>query len=186
MLLCWLARKDSNLRSPDPESVNQNQAREPRLERAADRRRPPNRGAHPEMSQMLIPKTERVCCPVWATPILPRACSTSGRARGGHRRKTVCGARPSVSLRCWLVWSGYVFRGRRRPTMDPTAKNRGRLCPGRSGACWRSTVPAHAARGTSRVPRCGSCASGATICGVHQEAPWVRRGVGVPVQRRSP
>jgi hypothetical protein len=24
------------------------------------------------MSQMLIPKTERVCCPIWATPILPR------------------------------------------------------------------------------------------------------------------
>jgi hypothetical protein len=51
-----------------------NQPREPRSERAAGLRRPPNRGesdAHPEMSQMPIPKTERVCCPIWATLILP-------------------------------------------------------------------------------------------------------------------
>ena len=69
----WLARKDSHLRSPDPESVYRNQAREPPFERAAGLCRPPNRGesgAHPEMSQMPIPKTERVCCPIWASPIL--------------------------------------------------------------------------------------------------------------------
>ena len=62
--------------SSDPESVNRNQAREPRLERAAGRRRPPKRGesgAHSVMSQMLIPKTERVCCPNWATQILSPA-----------------------------------------------------------------------------------------------------------------
>ena len=71
----WLARKDSNLRSPDPESVYRNQAREPPFERAAGLSRPPNRGesgAQPEMNQMLIPKTERVCCPNWATLILQR------------------------------------------------------------------------------------------------------------------
>ncbi len=37
------------------------------------RRRPPNRGesgAHPKMSQKPIPKTERVCCPMWASPIV--------------------------------------------------------------------------------------------------------------------
>ena len=65
----WLARKDSNLRSPDPESVARIRPREPRFERAAGLSRPPNRGesdAHPEMSQMPIPKTERVCCPIWA------------------------------------------------------------------------------------------------------------------------
>ena len=68
-LWCWLARKDSNLRSPDPESVARNQPREPPFERAAGLSRPPNRGesdAHSEMSQMPIPKTERVCCPIWA------------------------------------------------------------------------------------------------------------------------
>ena len=73
MLWCWLARKDSNLRSPDPESVARIRPREPPFERAAGFRRPPNRGesgAHSEMSQTLIPQTERVCCPIWATQIL--------------------------------------------------------------------------------------------------------------------
>jgi hypothetical protein len=70
----WLARKDSNVRSPDPESGARIRPRKPPFEREAGLRRPPNRGesgAHPEMSQMSIPKTERVCCPIWATPILP-------------------------------------------------------------------------------------------------------------------
>ena len=52
---CWLARKDSNLRSPDPESVPRNQPCEPPFERGVGRRRPPNRGesgAHSEMNQM--------------------------------------------------------------------------------------------------------------------------------------
>ena len=62
--------------SPDPESGTRNQPREPRLEHAAGLCPPPNRGesgAHPEESQMPIPKTEGVCCPNWATPILSSA-----------------------------------------------------------------------------------------------------------------
>jgi hypothetical protein len=78
-LWCWLARKDSNLRSPDPESVYRNQAREPPFERVAGLSRPPNRGesgANPEMSLRPIPKTERVCCPIWTIAILPRGAGS--------------------------------------------------------------------------------------------------------------
>ena len=111
----WLARKDSNLRSPDPESVARNQPREPPFERAADRRRPSNRGesgAHPEMSQMPSPKTERVCCLSGRTesrpsravdgsptlqgapsPMLCRIRDRSHRRRGARLRKGV--ARPT-------------------------------------------------------------------------------------------
>jgi hypothetical protein len=100
----WLARQDSNLEPPDPESIARIRPHQPRIERAAGLSRPPNRGesdAHPEMSQMPFPKTERVCCPIWArqfyrdgvellrdpriVEIVRRALVYRGTA-GGHRR----------------------------------------------------------------------------------------------------
>ena len=94
-LVVWLARKDSNLRSPDPESVARIRPREPRFERAAGLSRPPNRGesdAHPEMSQMPIPKSERVCCPIWASRVY------CGSLDGSTARRRLEGRHPS-SLR---------------------------------------------------------------------------------------
>lgn len=70
----WTVWKDTYARYPYSESVDRNQGREPRFERATGFWRPPNRGesgAHPEMSQMPIPKTERVCCPIWASRFYP-------------------------------------------------------------------------------------------------------------------
>jgi hypothetical protein len=60
MLWCWLARKDSNLRSPDPESGALPLSHAPASELAEGL--PPRRiwdesGAHPKMSQMPIRKT---------------------------------------------------------------------------------------------------------------------------------
>ncbi len=69
-VVVWLARKDSNLQSPDPDSVARIRPREPRFEREAGRPcllNPGESEAHSGESQRPIPKTERVSCPIWAT-----------------------------------------------------------------------------------------------------------------------
>ena len=62
-----------DLESPDPKSVARIRPREPRFERAASLSRPPNRGesgAHPEMSQVPIPKNGKSLLPYLGEAIL--------------------------------------------------------------------------------------------------------------------
>ena len=61
--MCWLARKDSNLRSPDPESGALPLGHSPVLERSPNLVRP----AFPELSQMPIPTSLR--CPIRNTRV---------------------------------------------------------------------------------------------------------------------
>jgi hypothetical protein len=130
-LVVWLARKDSNLRSPDPESVSRNQSREPHFERAADRRRPPNRGesgTHSEVSQMPCPKSERVCCPIWASVILDVSRALDRDHRHSTRR-----------LRLALL-SRIEHRSYRRLWWSRVGRTRRSATPGRRATAARPTA----------------------------------------------
>ena len=92
-LWCWLARKDSNLRSPDQESVARNQPREPPFERAAGLCRPPNRGESgcPSRNESdAHSDTERVCSPIWASRFYPDPLGTSFWGTSYRHDRSTC------------------------------------------------------------------------------------------------
>jgi hypothetical protein len=133
----WLARKDSNLRSPDPESGTRNQPREPRFERAAGPSRPTNRGesgAHPEMSQMPIPKESVALSGRWGFHLAERGSSTA--------RPQSSQVMPEESLRQIPITSSAARRGD-SAAADSGYPIRNAVTPAKSPELRRSTAPAN-------------------------------------------